>query len=208
LAVGGCEIAVRQTTKYPWDGTVKIELEAPAPRTVALHLRLPGWCTNATLLVNGSPWTAADHPTAGYLTVEREWTAGDTLEFRMDMPVQILWANPAIRYLQGRMALQRGPLVYCLEGVDHGGIALDRIALDPASAGPDSFGVEYRDRLLGGVAVLRGNGSAVGDEGWEGVLYRRERPACRPFAITAVPYYAWDNRAPGEMRVWIRAFSG
>jgi DUF1680 family protein len=126
----------------------------------------------------------------------------------MDMPVQTIWANPAVRHLQGRMALQRGPLVYCLEGVDHGGIGLDRIAVDPALVDSNQFSVEHQSSLLGGIGIVRGKGRVIDDQGWDGVLYRRDRPSTKPADITAIPYYAWDNRAPGEMRVWIRALSG
>jgi DUF1680 family protein len=203
LSVGGREVVLRQTTDYPWEGNVRFAWELAAPQTIALHLRRPGWCPRAELWINGERLRDPAPAQAGYLTVEREWRSGDTLEYKMDMPVQTVWAHPAVRSLQGRMAFQRGPLVYCLEGVDHGGLALDRIAIAPADGG--SFAVEHRPDLLGGVAVLRGKGLAADDAGWEGVLYRRERPAYRPIDVTAVPYSAWDNRAPGEMRVWIRA---
>jgi DUF1680 family protein len=208
LKVGGRDVILRQTTKYPWEGEVKIEIETAAPQTIALHLRQPGWCPHATLLVNGTPPAEPVSRQAGYLTVEREWRRGDSVEYRMEMPVQHVWAHPAVRHLQGRMALQRGPLVYCLEGADHGGIGLDRISINPAQDGSGKFSIEYQDRLLGGVNVLRGNGRAIDDEGWEGLLYRLDKPCSKPMDITAVPYYAWDNRAPGEMRIWIRAFSG
>jgi DUF1680 family protein len=103
------------------------------------------------------------------------------------------------------MAIQRGPIVYCLEGVDHGGIILDRIAIDPKQVSSNEFGVEYQDHLLGGISLLRGKGNVVDESGWEGRLYRSKEPSSKHSEITAIPYYAWDNRAPGEMRVWVRA---
>jgi DUF1680 family protein len=106
-----------------------------------------------------------------------------------------------VRYLQGRFAIQRGPLVYCLEGVDHGGIVLDRIAMDPQRVLSNQFGVEHQDDLLGGVSILHGKASVIEETGWEGTLYRHRAPSSKEMDITAVPYYAWDNRAPGEMRV-------
>ena len=105
------------------------------------------------------------------------------------------------------MAIQRGPLVYCLEGVDHGGIVLDRIALDPQRILSNEFGIEHQDHLLGGVSVLRGKASVVDESGWEGKLYRHSKPSLKTKEITAIPYHAWDNRAPGGMRVWMRAIS-
>ena len=119
--------------------------------------------------------------------------------------MRVAWAHPAVRYLQGLLAIQRGLLLYCLEGADHGNIALDQISLNPDRVLSDDFKVEYRQDLLGGVNILRGTGLAVAQDEWHGGLYGVDQPASREIAITAVPYYAWDNRAPGDMRVWIRA---
>ena len=105
----------------------------------------------------------------------------------------------------GRVALKRGPIVYCLEGVDHDGIILDRIAIDPTQVSANGWRVEQRADVLGGVNVLRGTAQVIDDDGWEGMLYRRTEPLSKPIEVTAIPYYAWDNRAPGEMRVWLRA---
>ena len=91
-----------------------------------------------------------------------------------------------------------------LASVDHGAIVLDRIALDPKVVLSNEFGVEYQDHLFSGVSVLRGKGSVVNESGWEGMLYRYREPSSKTMDITAIPYYAWDNRAPGEMRVWVR----
>lgn len=205
LKVNGREVILRQTTKYPWEGEVKFELGISAPQTFTLHLRVPGWCKRWSIRTNGTPMTASALEANGYLAVERQWRPGDSVEYRMEMPIQAVWAHPAVRYLQGRMALQRGPLVYCLEGVDHGGIGLDRIAIDPALVDSSQFTVEHQDRLLGGVSLVHGKANAVAEVGWEGMLYQNGRPSIKPMEIMAIPYYAWDNRAPGEMRVWIRA---
>jgi DUF1680 family protein len=205
LKVNGRKVVLRQMTKYPWEGVVKFEVGVAEPQTFTLHLRVPGWCERWSLHINGTLLTGLAPAANGYLAVEREWRPGDSVEYRMEMPIQTVWAHPAVRYLQGRIALQRGPLVYCLEGVDHGGIGLDRIAVDPALVGSNQFAVEHQDRLLGGVSLLHGKGCVVDEEGWDSVLYRHGRPSIKSMEITAIPYYAWDNRAPGEMRVWIRA---
>jgi DUF1680 family protein len=205
LKVNGRKVVLRQMTKYPWEGVVKFEVGVAEPQTFTLHLRVPGWCERWSLHINGTLLTGLAPAANGYLAVEREWRPGDSVEYRMEMPIQTVWAHPAVRYLQGRMALQRGPLVYCLEGVDHSGIALDRIAIDPALVGSNQFAVEHQDRLLGGVSLLHGKGCVVDEEGWDSVLYQHGRPSIKSMEITAIPYYAWDNRAPGEMRVWIRA---
>ena len=189
-------------TQYPWDGRVRLELNLSEPRTFTLHLRVPGWCDQWTLKLNQSPISNPQSPVHGYLAITRNWQPGDVVEFDMTMPVQTVYAHPSVRQMQGRVALQRGPLVYCLEGVDHNGAQLERISID-AEAGK-SFTVEHRADLLGGVSVIRGTGTLLQDEGWDGLLYRRTASSSQPIAITAIPYYAWDNREAGEMRVWLR----
>jgi DUF1680 family protein len=199
-------IILRQETNYPWSGAVRLVVEIPAgqaPQPFTLHLRVPGWCKAYTLKINGSPYDAQPDP-SGYLAVQREWRDGDQVEYEMAMPIRPVFANPAVRLLEGRIAIQRGPLVYCLEGVDNGGIILDRISLDPQT-GSQTFTEEYRPDLLGGVTVIHGKGYAIDEAGWQGELYREEAPTEREVEITAVPYCVWDNRAPGEMRVWLRA---
>lgn len=207
IDVGGTRMAVRQETNYPWDGAVRFHIDLPpepaAPMPLTLHLRLPGWCDGYTVKLNGLPQDVQPDP-GGYLAIRREWQSGDMVEYVMEMPIRPVFANPAVRLLEGRVAIQRGPLVYCLEGIDNGGIILDRISLDPQMIAR-SFTSEYHPDLLGGVTVVRGRGYAIDEAGWQGNLYRSEIPAEKEIEITAVPYCVWDNREPGEMRVWLRA---
>jgi uncharacterized protein len=206
LHVNEREVRVRQVTNYPWDGNVKLEIEVASPQWFTLHLRVPVWCEEWSIAVNRQPSIVSglQSPVNGYVQLAREWKPDDVVEFKMEMPIQMIWAHPAVRDLQGRVALARGPVVYCLEGVDHNGIALDRIAIDPQKAS-NEFTVDSDANLLGGVSALRGKGSVVDESGWENILYSTKPPASKSIDLTAVPYYAWDNRAPGEMRVWIRA---
>jgi uncharacterized protein len=123
------------------------------------------------------------------------------------MPIAILTTKLHIRPvcdLQGRVARERGPIVYCLEGVGHPGLPLDQIAIDPHNVS-NGFQLEQDVDLLGGVSVLRGKGTVVDESDWQGVLYRNRPPSSKSTDITAIPYYAWDNRAPGQMRIWLRA---
>ena len=122
----------------------------------------------------------------------------------MDMPIQTVFANPAIRQLEGRVAIQRGPIVYCLEGTDHDNIILDRIQVD-AGIIPSGFTPEFRPDLLGGVVVIHGKGELIDDAGWENALYRSQPYQVKNIDLLAVPYCVWDNREPGEMRVWLRS---
>jgi DUF1680 family protein len=130
---------------------------------------------------------------------------GDTLTYVMQMPIQVIKAHPAIRDLQGKIALQRGPLVYCIEGTDHPGTSLDFISVNPQQILAGQFQVEHQDHFLGGISILRGPAEVMDESEWRGKLYRHTRPLSRPIEITAIPYYAWSNREPGEMRVWLRS---
>jgi uncharacterized protein len=203
IQMGNAKIGIRQTTLYPWEGTVKVDLSLEAPSSFTLHLRLPGWCQKHELSLNGTPLsTTADEN--GYLAITRMWQNGDQITYEMDMPLRLTWANPAVRQLQGRVALERGPLVYCLEGVDHDHILLDRIAVDPQEF-LASCRIEYRPNLLDGVVVIKGEAEKIGASGWENTLYRSESSPAEPVQITAIPYCTWGNRETGEMRVWLRS---
>jgi DUF1680 family protein len=203
LEVDGRPLQVRQETQYPWDGAVRLTITPEGPQSFTLHLRVPGWCKGYTLAVNGEAQDLPSTPT-GYLAITREWQPGDVVTYTMAMPVEAVWANPAVRQLEGRVAIQRGPIVYCLEGCDHNNLILDRISVDAAAI--PHFAVEHRPDLLGGVNVIRGQGLAIAEEAWGETLYRSgAAPAQTPLDIVAVPYCVWDNREAGEMRVWLRA---
>jgi DUF1680 family protein len=202
--VEGDALPLRLETRYPWDGDIRVHVEAEQPRAFTLHLRIPGWCEGFQAWLNGAP-LAAQAEENGYLAIQRAWQPGDEVRLLLEMPVQVVWANPAVRQLEGRVALQRGPLVYCLEGVDHEGIALDRISINPGAVQAGRFTTEYCPDLLGGVTVLRGPARRITSGGWDDRLYSTRRPVTEAVTVTAVPYYAWENRAPGEMRVWFRA---
>ncbi len=173
------------------------EVVQERPLRFALHLRVPGWCRRFTLAVNGK--RVAVRVRKGYVAVRRLWRTGDKLLLQLAMPVRLTRANPHVRQMAGRVAVERGPLVYCLEGTDHKHAVLDDIAL-PLRA---RWTVVQRPQLLGGVAVLRTRGLAA--KPWRSGLYAEAQTvADQPVNITAVPYCVWDNRAPGEMRVWLR----
>ena len=203
VTVGEQPVQVRLTSNYPWDGAIKLALTLDVAQSFALNLRIPGWCDEWSVKVNGE--IVATTPSGkGYVAITRTWESGDVVDLDLAMPVQAVYANPNVRQMQGRLALQRGPVVYCAEGVDNGGIGLDRVTLDPAQVA--DFTVEYRPDLLGGVAVLRGPAQAITEDGWDDhTLYRRNAPSgTTAMEVVAVPYATWDNREPGEMRVWFR----
>ena len=192
VEIAGTKVAVSQQTKYPWEGTVKITLGPENPADFVLRVRIPDWARNEpvptdlyrflaandekpSMAVNGAP--VRIDLDRGYAVLRRTWKKGDTIVLGLPMPVRRVVAHPAVAADTGRVAFQRGPLVYCAEAVDNGGRALDLRIADAAV-----FAAEFRPDLLNGVVVLRGVSGGRN--------------------ITLIPYYAWANRGPGEMRVW------
>ncbi|MCC7355710.1 MAG: glycoside hydrolase family 127 protein [Anaerolineae bacterium] len=210
LEINGHEVVIRQSTSYPWEGLVKITVLPPSPMAFTLHVRVPTWCDDWRLSVNGDlaaaaaaiPRTDGVSMNNGYIGISRRWEPGDEVSLQMAMPVRYVHAHPKVRQMLGRAALQRGPIVYCLEGADHPGIPLDRIAL-PAGD-PSGWQAEHRADFLGGVTMLRGAGMVIEEGEWGDTLYQYRPPETRPVNLVAVPYCVWNNRAPGEMRVWFR----
>jgi uncharacterized protein len=199
LEIGGRKVRLTQTTRYPWDGAVAIDIEADKPVHFTLHLRIPGWCRRASLAVNGDAIDLENATKDGYAMIERSWQTGDTVRLDLDMSVERLYANPEVRQDAGRVALRRGPLVYCLEGADNEA-PLHRLRL------PASSRLQAREAadLLGGVVTISASAEAETTEGWNDTLYRTNPPEVSAVQIEAVPYFAWDNRDPGEMLVWVR----
>ncbi|MGI6496044.1 MAG: glycoside hydrolase family 127 protein [Kiritimatiellia bacterium] len=198
-------VSLEMRTDYPWDGRVAVRVaEAPAQAGAwTLAVRIPGWCRSAALGVNGRPVSLRRNVRNGYAYVKRAWKAGDTLELDLPMPVECVAAHPSARQASGRVALQRGPVVYCLEEADNPGVPLADARIDPRR----SFRVvKGREGILSGVPLIRLPGLLRSPEGWDDTLYRpsdAEAPLRRA-TLTAIPYHLWCNRAPGAMRVWIR----
>jgi len=196
LTVDGEELTLTQRTDYPWDESVELDVGVEDELDTALHLRVPEWCDDPELTVNGEP--VESDPENGYLTVERVWTDGDALELSFDLPVKRMAAHPDAPDDAGQLAFQRGPLVYCVEETDLGE-APSRLRIDPEGA------VETRadDDLLDGVLALDADAELLSAEGWDGELYREFEETREETTVTAVPYYAWDNREEGRMQVWL-----
>jgi DUF1680 family protein len=198
FSIGGREVVLCQETRYPWEGRVTLRFEMAGPAAFGLKLRIPGWCHSARLSVNGQPAELAPSLDRGYARLERTWHPDDQVQLELAMPVERISAHPDVRQDAGQVALQRGPLVYCLEAVDHA-VPLQRIIL-PQQAQLSSH---FEPDLLGGVNVIRGEALAAESSDWNGILYRSQGPVLKPCTLTAIPYYAWDNRQPGQMRVWL-----
>jgi DUF1680 family protein len=197
----GTPIEVRQQTRYPWAGDVDVTV-SPASRTrFALRIRIPGWSSSSAVTVNGSP--VASRVDAGhYVAITRDWAPGDRVRVSLDMTVQEVAAHPQVRENTGRVAVQRGPLVYAMEQQDQPTPSpLAQLVI----TGQGTWGVEERADLLGGVTVLTHAGAVLPDGGIP--LYRPSSAALpiarTPVPLTFIPYYAWANREPQAMAVWI-----
>ena len=198
-------VGLRQRTRYPWDGEIEVNVEGEGE--FGLMLRNPSWCDEgATVEVNGEP---SEVPIGvGYVEVRRVWRTGDTVHLRLPMPVRRVECHPYVAENTGRIALMRGPILYCIEQVDNPDVDLRDIVLPLES----DISPEHRPDLLGGVTILCTQGEVIPPEdGWQDRLYRTACPrtgglrGTDPTRITAVPYYAWANREAGAMQVWLRS---
>lgn len=201
LSVGGSTVKVKQSSNYPWDGRITFEVTPQELGNFALALRIPGWCKKAALLVNEAEYTLnAQTVQDGYVHIARTWQAGDSVELILDMPVERMRSHPLVRQNAGKVALQRGPLVYCLEQADNGA-NLHELVL-PADV---SLEAKYEAGRLGGIVVIAADGLREDTANWPGGLYSSEAaPGLKKEKVTFIPYYAWANRGEGEMSVWIR----
>ncbi len=197
LKVGAVPVTLTQSTDYPWDGRITVSIGLEAPARFGLALRVPSWCEDAALSVNGEAVAAPDMR-RGYLVLDREWRDGDTVVLDLPMSVKALRAHPKVKADIGRAAIARGPLIYCAEETDNAPGLNALIVRDTASAG-----LEALPELKGAVAVdLPARRERWAS--WDGKLYAPEPPAFDEVTARFVPYHLWDNRAPGEMLVWVR----
>ncbi|MCC6857629.1 MAG: glycoside hydrolase family 127 protein, partial [Bryobacterales bacterium] len=190
-------------TEYPWGDTVEIGVDPAAGREFTVYLRIPGWSPSAKVGVNGRPAPGA--VTAGeYFPVKRRWQKGDRITLKLDVGPRLTVANPLLRENRGRVAVERGPLVYCMEQADQ---PTTQSLFDISLAGPPQFQSGFRKDLLDGVLVLRHRARVAARPLASEPLYRTLQaagpPSGRPIEAVLIPYYAWANREPMNMQVWI-----
>lgn len=206
IDVGGRKVTVSQDTRFPWDGEVRIGVAPETPSRFTVHVRIPGWARNeavpgdlyrfmddapaAVIAVNGR-----DVPLAlskGYVAITREWRDGDTIRLTLPMPVRRVLADARVAADRGRVALQRGPIVYAAEWTDNPDGRVRNIVLDDARA----LKAEWKPDLLNGVVAITGTARGLSYDA-DGAVSEREQP------FTAIPYATWANRGRGEMAVWL-----
>jgi hypothetical protein len=199
----GTGLKVTQKTNYPWDGSVEITVTPEPSADFTFYLRIPAWTDHAQVAVNKQPLLGAKP--GEYMAIKRRWNAGDVIQLQLDMTPQAIAANEKVVDDDGRVALQRGPLVYCMEQIDQPqGVKLSEVALDIGSRGASQFHPAFERDLLGGVSVLRGNGLALEDEQGNQLYYRysgSDRKS-KKVPLTFIPYFAWANREETPMQVW------
>lgn len=197
----GSSVKLAQETEYPWEGKVRLTVTPERPSEFDLCLRIPGWAVGrpvpsdlyraedtplppVSLKINGE--TVSSVPgDDGYAHLKREWKAGDVVEMELPMPIRRVIAHQKLKADEGKVALMRGPLVYCVEATDQPNVDLFKVAL-PKDA---KLRASHRADLLGGVTVIEGKGIAADKS---------------PVDLVAIPYYAWQNREKGAMAVWIQ----
>ena len=197
VEIGSQRVRLHQKTAYPWQGDITIELELEEVCEFGLKLRIPDWCETASIAVNDQEIPLVVHN--GYALLRRSWQNGDKVWLDLAMPVRKVYAHPAVQEAAGCVALARGPLVYCLEAADNS-LPLNKLSLPPQA----EFESQFEPALLGGVTVIKGQAYTPDTADWAQTLYRTTPPRQNKTPFMAIPYYAWDQRAPGEMRVWLR----
>ena len=193
--LGGRPVSVSTATAYPWKNRVNITVNTEEPTEFALALRVPGWCREYTLCLNGEK--VGGEPKNGYLYIRRVWKSGDEICFSMSMPAERVYAHPLVRADNGKVAVRHGPVVYCLEEADNGP-GLNRLVLERSA----ELSCREEPDLLGGVVTIQAQALREKERG--GSLYLTEAPSYEKVPVTFSPYYAWANRGTGEMSVWIR----
>lgn len=175
IRIGETDILLTQETDYPWDGSVKLTISMSQPLEKEIRLRIPNWCKTYDLSINGKRINVSEEK--GYAVI-KDWKSQDVIALDMDMPVEIVAADPHVKENFGKRAIQRGPLVYCMEEIDNPEY-FDQIQLSPST----TFQTAFASDILNGIKTIKTNGRAQ--------------------SATFIPYYAWDNRKAGKMRVWI-----
>jgi DUF1680 family protein len=198
----GTALKLIQETDYPWSGDVHLTVTPAQPSEFTIYLRIPGWSVQNNVLVNGK---VVDGARPGeYLAIRRRWAEGDQIKLALDMTPQMIEANPAVSEDVGKLAMQRGPIVFCMESLDQQGHAGQVSMSDFVAHKTKETKGHYDPKLLDGIYVLEHPGSIV--KGEAAGLYQSTNdahPEETATTLTLVPYYAWANREPAPMQVWI-----
>ncbi|MEI8311129.1 MAG: beta-L-arabinofuranosidase domain-containing protein [Verrucomicrobiota bacterium] len=193
-SVAGASVQVKVETRYPWEGLIRLTVETDHPADFALRLRIPEWCRSHKVRIGGKSVEVSEEK--GYAVIHRTWSSGDAVELVLDMPVEKIVSHPGVLMNQGQVALQRGPLVYCVEDANHKIGVFNLVLPGDAKLSP-----RWEQNLLGGITVVEGKGLIRTPS--ENLYSRADDVTFAETDLLAVPYYAWDNQTPGAMTVWM-----
>jgi uncharacterized protein len=191
-------IALKQTTNYPWEGSVLIEIQKSNMSPISLNFRIPDWCQNATLFINNQKIESSTSGSS-YLSVNQAWKEGDQIRLEMEMPVTMVEANPLVEPTRNQVAIKRGPLVYCLEAVD---LKSDQKLSNVIIPGDIKLQVEKMNLAGSDIVSLTGKAKLTLTN-WSKNLYQQVNNSSTSIDIRLIPYYAWANRASADMEVWL-----
>jgi len=196
-------VKLNMLTEYPWEGLIRLKVMESGEIPWVLSLRIPEWSQHPTLSINGKRVKDL-RLEKGYLVLERKWLPGDIVELELGMEPMFVTSNPRIDATRGCLAIQRGPIVYCLEDKDQ---EIKGRLLDVEIEKNKPLITNGEGGFLDGMMVVEAGGQFIDREVWRGYLYRPAafpvRDTARPARLIAIPYYAWGNRGIGGMRVWI-----
>ncbi len=198
IQVAGQEVGVVLHTAYPYDGKILLQITPQEEEvSLTLALRIPQWSHGYEVKCNGQI-LSCQMEQDGYVYLDRSWTSGDQIELELDMRPLLLEANPKVRMDCGKVAVQCGPFIYCLEEEDNGTELFD-ICLDADS----KMEMSFDPQLLGGIPCILIQAKRRAKEKWQGALYREAGSSYESCTVKAIPYYLWSNRRIGEMAVWL-----
>ncbi|MBB3187016.1 aceric acid hydrolase [Microbacter margulisiae] len=194
----GESIQLTQTTNYPWDGHIIIKMQQAPQDPCAIYLRIPGWCDNATVAINGIKQHEILTP-ASYVKLKRTWKTGDEIELNLPIKTMLIETNPLVEETRNQVAIQRGPVVYCLEGCDLPNYNIFEVVI------PSSVHFNAKPMMIDGSRFYCLNGVADVEKtaSWHNVLYREIAPLQTNVHIHLIPYFAWGNRGKSDMAVWL-----
>lgn len=200
LDIEGQQVKIEQQSQFPWNGHVRFQIDVEQETEFTLALRIPKWCREAKLIVQKESLSLPDICVNGYAYIHRKWQPGDQVELDLSMPVQRMTGHPKVRETIGKVALQRGPLVYCMEEADNGP-NLHQVLLQRQA----DYQIQFEPEALGGMQTISAPANRLESSEWGDELYMASAETqLKEVVVKFIPYYAWANRGRGEMSVWVK----
>jgi len=191
-------IQLEQTTNYPWDGNITINIKEAPTKQTSFFLRIPSWCKKASIKVNGKLIERTMVPSS-YQVIKRSWKTGDKIELVLDMPATLIESNPLVEETRNQVTVKRGPIVYCLESADLPTAKVFDVMV-PSNIKFQTIPMKIDN---GNVVALQGEAKILKSNQWNNTLYKELNTASKPIIIKLIPYYAWANRGQTDMTVWL-----